>query len=141
LYHRVNCVNKYRKNCHKILPISLISFSFRWFRFISFSFRWFRFVSFLLISFRFVSFSLTIEQEYYAFIQRESSCPFHLVASFKFWNHKSNVSFVSFLLISFRFCWFRFVSFRFVFVDFISFRFYCVSHFIGTYFALKLLSN
>ena len=32
---------------------------------------------------------ITIEQEYYAFIQRESS--FHLMASFKFGNHKSNV--------------------------------------------------
>ena len=31
---------------------------------------------------------ITIEQEYYAFIQLE---PFHLVASFKFGNHKSNV--------------------------------------------------
>jgi hypothetical protein len=32
---------------------------------------------------------ITIEQEYYAFYSA-GVCPFHLVASFKFWNHKSN---------------------------------------------------
>jgi hypothetical protein len=41
--------------------ISLVSFSFRWFRFVSFRFCWFRFVSFrfvfvYFVSFRFVSF-------------------------------------------------------------------------------------
>ena len=34
--------------------LSLVSFSFRWFRFVSFRFCWFRFVSFRFVSFRFV---------------------------------------------------------------------------------------
>jgi hypothetical protein len=62
-------------------------------------------------------------------------CPFHLVASFKFGNHKrfvfvdfvllSLVSFYFFFisLISCRFVFVDFVSFRFVFADFVSFRF------------------
>jgi hypothetical protein len=54
---------------------------------------------------------ITIEQEYYAFIQRESAFYFVFISLISF-------RFVSFLLISF-----RFVSFRFVFVDFVSFRF------------------
>jgi hypothetical protein len=83
------------------LPFS-ISFCFRWFRwfrFISFSFRWFRFVSFSLISFRFVSFSLISFRSGFDHhwtrilcIYSARVCPFHLVASFKFGNHKSKSS-------------------------------------------------
>jgi hypothetical protein len=54
-------------------------------------------------------------------------CPFHLVASFKFGNHKSNPKSVErrgrFRFISFSFRWFRFVSFRFCWFRFVSFLF------------------
>jgi hypothetical protein len=88
------------------LPFS-ISFCFCWFRFhfvdlVSFRFCWFRFVSFSLISFlfRFVLYRCPmIQKEYWCLIWNMNMqlciysvgvCPFHLVASFKFGNHKSN---------------------------------------------------
>jgi hypothetical protein len=62
-------------------------------------------------------------------------CPFHLVASFKFGNLKSNVksverrgiNFVFISLISFRFVSFLLSSFRFVSFSLISFRFVSIS--------------
>jgi hypothetical protein len=69
--------------------ISLVSFYFIFISLISF-----RFVSFLLISFRFVSFSLIsfrFVSISFRTLYSAGVCPFHLVSSFKFGNHKSNV--------------------------------------------------
>jgi hypothetical protein len=68
--------------------------------FVSFRFRWFRFVSFL---FRFALYRCPFLKHDNNFIFKlflfflfivAGVCPFHLVASFKFGNHKSNVKFV-----------------------------------------------
>jgi hypothetical protein len=68
---------------------------------------------------------ITIEQEYYAFIQRESVLftwwPLLNLGTIRATSSLFRFAFVGFVL--FRFHFVDFVSFRFVFADFVSFRF------------------
>jgi hypothetical protein len=132
------------------LPFS-ISFCFVDFVLLSLVSLYFVFIS--LISFRFVS-RIGFDHHWTRILCIYSAgvCPFHLVASFKFGNHKSNVKSVERRGIKitegfalFRFHFVDFVSFRFVFVDFVSFRFVSFSlilfRFVSFLFRFALLQS